>query len=854
MGKFEIKGYNSYSGCDIVVTARMNVITGAKKEMKEKIYTLGSLQTLSVSTHQDKQPVRVIGSTNALDYVMGQRTIAGSLVFAVFDQHFATEMFNDLEETTGKTFFLPDELPALDITITFANEYGRTSRMAIYGLRIINEGQVMSVNDLYTENTYQFVATAMEPLKKGVQGGASSSSNHSNYITPYHADKNDKDKNKGENIYNHNMATNLFAFKRITLTAVVEQPTNKEQEGIVKLYLSPNQKTGVISILNKKNNETIKDIQMVNHMHQYIVYLKSGEYSAWYHDKGQTLSNTVHFIINNSYVFDTIVDDTPIIEAVTHNSISVLSNNPSHDTCVCVDVNTRKTLEQEIKSRTAKFKNLKSDTNYLIYTRLKDKYSKTVQVKTLKEEHQLLNGFKDYVKYNSLLLSKDYDEYTGTLDKLKDDHFLNTLDKEKDIKAKELMFMGVKYKNEFTSSVNSSNIDSMPSKKINNVFGNTFKFNAGVAKANIFMNKNKKDYYEATEYYPTEVTYTGKPNTLYDVVGVNNNFVKSPKYTFYSFSDNDKSSLKNIYGNVNVLDSYELEYPINSKLSELSLKCLNAKENKNKDINLLKAPGGYIDSSLNLIADINYTDMLGMKNKDYFLCISKLDECLDSTPFRKIKINDADTQILVGKYSTAINNNDVFALWIEDKDYNVISEVGFVSSLEDTDNLNNYLIKKDASIILRKIENNIDKTGYLSDLISCISSNNMYSKNIYKEIAQLLISNREDHFHLIYELFKVLFSDVCVNREKYRKALYNKKTKQIKFENADNSELVQIGIKKDEYHVSHFNSDNAIVNDMYDINIFYLINQNPVIKSGFIIIDNINAKSFYINLEVINND
>lgn len=854
MGKFEIKGYNSYSGCDIVVTARLNVITGAKKEMKEKVYTLGSLQTLSVSTHQDKQPVRVIGSTNALDYVMGQRTIAGSLVFAVFDQHFATEMFNDLEESTGKTFFLPDELPALDITITFANEYGKKSRMAIYGLRIINEGQVMSINDLYTENTYQFVATAMEPLKKGVQGGTSSSSNKSEHIVPYSGDNNDKNKNKGENIYNRNLATNLFTLRRVTLTAIVEQPTNKEQEGIVKLYLSPNQKTGTISILNKKNNEIIKEIQMINHMRQYIVYLKPGEYSAWYQDKGQTLSNTVNFIINNSYVFDTIVDDTPIIESVTYNSISVLSNNPSHDTCVCIDVSTRKTYEQEIKSRMAYFKALKENTNYLIYTKLKDKYSKTVQVKTLKNKNELLNGFKDYVKYNSLLLSKDFDEYTDILNKLKDDHFLTALEKEKDLKAKELMFMGVKYKNEFTSTLNSSNCESMPTKKINNMFGNTFKFNAGVSKANIFINRNKKDYYEATESYPTEVTYTGKPNTLYNVVGVNNNFVKSPKYTFYSFSDNDKHNLKNIYGNVDVLNSYELQYPINSKLSELSLKCLNAKENKNKDINLLKAPGGYIDNSLNLIADIDYTDILGKKNKDYYLCVSKLNECLDSTPFRKIKINDSDNHILVGKYSTAINNNDVFVLWIEDEDYNVVSELGFVSSLEDTNNLNDYLIKQDGSLILKKIENNIDKTGYLSELVSYLSSNNMYSKNIYKELAQLLVSNREDHYHLIYELFKIMFSDICVNREKYRKAIYNKKTKNISFDNAENAELIQIGIKKDEYTVFHFNTNNAFVNDMYDINIFYLINQNPVIKSGFVIIDNNNAKSFYINLEVTNND
>ena len=71
MAKFTLNGYNSYSGCDIVVTARLNKITGTKKELKEKVYTLGSLQTLSVSTHQDKKPVRVIGSVNALDYTMG---------------------------------------------------------------------------------------------------------------------------------------------------------------------------------------------------------------------------------------------------------------------------------------------------------------------------------------------------------------------------------------------------------------------------------------------------------------------------------------------------------------------------------------------------------------------------------------------------------------------------------------------------------------------------------------------------------------------------------------------------------------------------------------------------------------
>lgn len=280
MAKFEIKGYDSYSGCDIVVTARLNVVTGANGNVAEKVYTLGSIQTLSVSTHQDKKPVRVIGSANALDYTLGQRTIAGSLVFAVFDQHFATEMFDDLKTATGKEFFLPDELPALDITITFANEYGRTSRMAIYGLRIINEGQVMSINDLYTENTYQFVATAMEPLRKGIEVGSNQSNKNNKVISTYPNRNISKPNNLGESIHDINNITNLNNFKKIYLSAIVEQPSSNEDEGLVKFYLSPNQVVGTISISDRKTNNIVKEVQINEKSKTHYAYMKPGEYSA----------------------------------------------------------------------------------------------------------------------------------------------------------------------------------------------------------------------------------------------------------------------------------------------------------------------------------------------------------------------------------------------------------------------------------------------------------------------------------------------------------------------------------------------------------------------------------------------
>lgn len=281
MATFTLNGYDSYSGCDIIVTARLTNITGSEKAQKEKIYTLGSIQTLSVSTHQDKKPVRVIGSANALDYTMGQRTIAGSLVFAVFDKHFATEMFEDLKEMTNKTFLLPDELPALDLTITFANEYGRTSRMAIYGLRIINEGQVMSINDLYTENTYQFVAIAMEPLSKGTTTGNYSGKSNDLVIQASFEEEDLIPKTLGEDIYNQNQIEDNIISNRVLLTVEVEQPLFEGQEGIAKFYLSPSQNTGVIKIIDLLNNKPVTEIDIIDSdLKAYSLFLKPGNYGA----------------------------------------------------------------------------------------------------------------------------------------------------------------------------------------------------------------------------------------------------------------------------------------------------------------------------------------------------------------------------------------------------------------------------------------------------------------------------------------------------------------------------------------------------------------------------------------------
>ena len=851
MATWNQQGYDSYSGCDIVVTARLSTLNNSTKKLEEKIYTLGSIQTLSVSTHQDKKPVRVIGSMNALDYTMGQRTIAGSLVFAVFDQHFATEMFKDLEKATGKTFFLPDELPAMDITITFANEYGRTSRMAIYGVRIINEGQVMSINDLYTENTYQFVATAMEPLKKGTKTGASSNKYNEAQVASVFELESNPVAYLGEDIWNQGIIENNEDLKRVLLTVDTEQPLYENQDGIAKFTLSPTQSTGVIYILNQIQNKIIDEIHIEDKT-IYSTYLTAGMYSAWFEDNGQTLSNTVMFSIDNVGAYNVVYDDTPNIDNVTETTITITCNNPTHTTAVCSSTTSLKTIELDLSNRRCTFKGLDSNTTYGIHTRDDSTVSNMAITKTLSPEENFVSGFKNYARCNSTLLSSDIEDYNEILDKLNDEkEMLQVLEKEQDIKAKELMYMAVKYKNEFTSILNSNKLDSMPQKDLNNIYGNTFKFNSGATKANIFLTKGKKEYYEYSEQYPTEITYMGKSNKIYNVIAITGEFVKSPRYTFYSYSDNDKSKIESLYGDANKLASIDLTAYMNSnkKYSDLALKCLAVTDNKNIDIKLLKAPGLTLDEQCNLIVDVKYNDLLGELGKEYYVVISELNQVLDKTPYRKIKIEDIDEVLLANNYLTAINNVDTYAVWIEDQNFNIISEIGYISLNEEIATFNTTILEDAIETLLNKVEFNLGKTDYTLDVYASVIGKSTSLKNMHYDIVQSAIDLKlEDVLESIYEIFKIKFNDLYINQDKYRSVSIN--NEEIRFNEMTNGQIVHIGFKQGlDYKIEVIDSNSAMLDKTYDYNLYYVIDNNPVIKSGFVLIASNEVLTHSIRLE-----
>lgn len=149
-------GYMSYSGADIVVALTMP---------SGEVLTMGDVQTLSYSIHRENTPVRFLGHAGPVGFVKGSRTIAGSIIFTVFNEYtfYRLECMRDRMANTGH-FGLADQLPPFDITISFSNEYGNQSVMRILGVTIVDEGGTMSIDDLLTEQTMTYIARGIQHI------------------------------------------------------------------------------------------------------------------------------------------------------------------------------------------------------------------------------------------------------------------------------------------------------------------------------------------------------------------------------------------------------------------------------------------------------------------------------------------------------------------------------------------------------------------------------------------------------------------------------------------------------------------------------------------------------------------
>lgn len=163
----QVETYNAFSGADIQAVISVPTSSYNKGAGKPPIFFLGNLQTLSISSTRSVSPVRVLGRASPVQYLKGARTVAGTLSFATINQSVFNEIYDvSLRESfsTADTSFLVDQLPPFDIVLTAVTEKGGVASQIIRQVSIINTGTTYSVDDLYTEQTYSYVALDATPL------------------------------------------------------------------------------------------------------------------------------------------------------------------------------------------------------------------------------------------------------------------------------------------------------------------------------------------------------------------------------------------------------------------------------------------------------------------------------------------------------------------------------------------------------------------------------------------------------------------------------------------------------------------------------------------------------------------
>ena len=120
---------------------------------------------------------------------------------------------------------------------------------------------------------------------------------------------------------------------------------------------------------------------------------------------------------------------------------------------------------------------------------------------------------------------------------------------------------------------------------------------------------------------------------------------------------------------------------------------------------------------------------------------------------------------------------------------------------------------------------------------------------MHYDIVQSAIDLKlEDVLESIYEIFKIKFNDLYINQDKYRSVSIN--NEEIRFNEMTNGQIVHIGFKQGlDYKIEVIDSNSAMLDKTYDYNLYYVIDNNPVIKSGFVLIASNEVLTHSIRLE-----
>lgn len=152
-----LKDYVSFSGSDAISQA---VFPNASP------ITIGMLRAISYSVLRPLAAVHTLGKVRQAGFSKGARVVAGTLILAAnYNEHWVHHLLETADIFARHPNLKLDELPPFDIVTTVANEYGAASHFTIYGVRLVDDGQVTSDEDVITENVITFQALDIDPMR-----------------------------------------------------------------------------------------------------------------------------------------------------------------------------------------------------------------------------------------------------------------------------------------------------------------------------------------------------------------------------------------------------------------------------------------------------------------------------------------------------------------------------------------------------------------------------------------------------------------------------------------------------------------------------------------------------------------
>ena len=899
----------SFSGCDMVATILMPNNNGGNT-----VYAIGELQTVSYSIHMDRRPVRNIGNINVKDYVMGPRTIAGSLVFAVFNKHFANKIASDISKQYKPGYaFLIDELPPFDIVISMANEYGLRSKLVIYGVRLVNEGQVMSINDVYTENTYQFVATDLEYLNSETQYAGRSSGTNGLYTII----DNSVTKGLGSTLYPTKEAVKPIGFD-IELRHKVRSIATKLNDGIVDLWLTPAKRNGIITI-SSTSEEMVLNVNVedtINGNNRVSVKLPAGEYEAiWRHDN--LSSNITYFKIEEDIIPEEEKAPAPLIEGIGDTFVKILCNYNGHTKVVYEDEEGNR-FSVKLRGKRATLNGLEADKIYKIATCSEDlqHLSEIATVNTLPFGYDLYKDFIDYVSYNLRALQNSdskvyidviyraktiamsgikYETLTDTLveankqfndelSELDQINFPNMESYQKELDritalldaSVELISIAVNLSNDEIYGYNYETLVVDPpvlghvsgctntfllNKNIQSVdfyrqFSTTAQFSKTIEKNN--FNNNHSEY--------SVCTFNGRPETRHYVYAVNEHGYKSSRVDFFVYDDSYRSiaiekardDFERTEYELKKVDS-EIGKYLDTELSSDDKKRVFTEAIKSNELKRTKAPV-VIERTAHSITIKIIEDLDILKDIEARVVVGDIDYALMNTCRYKMPVEQT---IEFNSRQHGIRPNKSYAIWIEDNDGYQISQCVTANTLyiDDLDQTSEYLVAKYfIDEATESIENEFKNSNVNSKTLDNIIYKNRNDIEANKiEVCDKILediiedySNIDNMFDVLYAYFKSVQNTTYDINENFfidSPTLLNKDLLIYEDCFVKIVNISQHGISKEQIKVNSGDTVN-VINSSQSYTMIHFVKNDLSSRSGFMLINNFNGNSITNRLKV----